>query len=80
MALRKVGKGKKTILSSALQAPYEQIQENAGSPFEVPVTVLDSYHSVSTALKVACSTAGTAITMANSSAYKNEHNTNKNQD
>lgn len=62
----------KNILSNTLKAPYNQIQENAGFSFDVPDTVLDSVHSISTALKVACSQAGTAITMAGSIAFKKD--------
>lgn len=62
----------KNILTDVLTAPYRQIQENAGQPFEIPESVLDSTHSISTALKVACSLAGTAITMSGSVAFKKD--------
>lgn len=64
----------KNVLTNALKAPYKQIQENAGFTFEVPKTVLDSFHNIVTALKVAASQASIAITMAGSVAFKKEKN------
>lgn len=60
------------ILTAVLKAPFKQIQTNAGFAFDVSDSVIDSFHSVSTALKVACSQAGIAITMAGAIAFKKD--------
>ena len=58
------------VLTSALKAPYEQIQENAGEPFEVPENIYDAVKVTKTALKKACSIAGELIMVGGTIATK----------
>lgn len=73
--LKAVGEEFDSILSKPLAAPYLQIQKLSGN-VEIPDTVIDSYKSIITALKSACSVAGTLITTEVLIAIKND---NKNQ-
>lgn len=50
------------ILTDALKAPYEKIQENAGEQFEIPDTVIDPAKVVRCAVENACAVAGTLLT------------------
>lgn len=60
----------KGILSEALKAPYNQIQENAGGNFEIKDNVFDSLKSVRIVLENACSFAGAILTCNGSIATK----------
>lgn len=56
------------ILKTALQAPYNQIQENAGGNFKIKDNVLDSVKSTRIVLENACSFAGALLTTSSSIA------------
>ena len=58
------------VLTNALKAPYEQIQENAGEPFEILDNVLDAVKVVKTTIKKACSIAGELIMVGGTIAVK----------
>lgn len=60
------------ILSNALKAPYNQIQENAGGKLEVSDDVLDAVSVTISSLKSACSLAGRVLTTEVVIAFKNE--------
>lgn len=59
------------MFSSALEVPYNQIQENAGGNLDIPDTIIDPLKTVVTALKSACSLAGMLITTEVAVVYKN---------
>lgn len=61
-----------TIISPALRAPYNQIQENAGSPFEIAENIIDPVTTAISALRSATSLAGVIITTEVTVAHKNE--------
>ena len=77
LTLKEIGEKNNTILSDALQAPYNQIQENAGGGLEIPDTVLDPVNVTKTALSRACSVVGTLITTDSVIVDKNENNKNE---
>lgn len=56
------------ILKEALQAPYNQIQENAGGNFKIEDFVMDSVKSTRIVLENACSFAGSLLTTSSSIA------------
>lgn len=60
------------ILSNALKAPYNQIQENSGGKLEILDSVLDPVSVVISSLKSACSLAGRVLTTEVVIAFKNE--------
>lgn len=62
------------ILTKALNAPYEQIQQNAGGKLKIGSNIVDPVKVVSTALKNACSVAGTLITTESAMAPKRDYN------
>src|SRR3990167_938247 len=63
LALKQVAeKLPKNILTDALLAPYEQIQENAGGKLEIGENVIDPLKVTRTALSNACSVASILIT------------------
>lgn len=47
------------FLSKALKLPYEQIQASYGGKYVIPENVNDAFDAINTALRVACSKAGT---------------------
>jgi chaperonin GroEL len=57
------------VLSSALLAPYEQLQENAGYPFVIPESVVDPVKVVRSALENACSVASMLIMIDSAVAF-----------
>lgn len=63
-ALRKVAKelGKDSILFEALEAPYKQIQENAGGNLKIPKHVVDPVKVTKAALSNACAVASMLLT------------------
>lgn len=63
-ALKEVAKklGKDDVLYKMLQAPYEQIQENAGGKLTIPESVVDPVKVTRYALENACSVAGILLT------------------
>ena len=63
------------LLSSALVAPYNQLQENSGGTLEVGEDILDPVNTPISAIKSACSLAGLLITTEVTVAYKNEPDT-----
>lgn len=67
------------LLSKALKAPYNQIQENYGGGLEIADNVLDPLTTISTAVKSACSLAGMVLTTEVVIASKNEKR-DKNED
>lgn len=77
IGLMEAGNESKSILSNALRAPYDQIQKLTGGE-KVPDNVIDSFISIATALKSACSVASTLITTEVLVALKKDDN--KNQD
>ena len=50
------------ILTRPLKVPYELIQSNAGTPFEIGEDIIDPVKVTRTALQNACSVAGMVIT------------------
>jgi len=54
--------GKDSILYTALKAPFERIQKNAGVVLDIPKTVVDPTKVIRLALENACSGAGMLIT------------------
>jgi chaperonin GroEL len=58
------------ILKQALQAPYNQIQENAGGNFKIEDNVFDSVKSTRIVVENACSFAGSLLTTTSSIATK----------
>jgi chaperonin GroEL len=60
------------LLSKALKAPYNQIQENYGGGLEITDSVLDPLTTISTAVKSACSLAGMVLTTEVVIASKHE--------
>ncbi len=56
------------ILKQALQAPYSQIQENAGGKFKIEDNVFDSVKSTRIVCENACSFAGSFLTLTSSIA------------
>lgn len=58
------------ILKEALQAPYNQIQENAGGNFKIEDNVFDSVKSTRIVCENACSFAGALLTTSSSIATK----------
>jgi chaperonin GroEL len=60
------------ILKEALQAPYNQIQENAGGKFKIEDYVMDSVKSTRIVVENACSFAGSLLTTFASIATKHE--------
>ena len=58
------------ILKTALQAPYNQIQENAGGNFVIADNVYDSVKSTRIVVENACSFAGAFLTISSSIATK----------
>lgn len=56
------------ILKQALQAPYNQIQENAGGNFKIEDNVFDSVKSTRIVVENACSFAGSLLTTNSSIA------------
>lgn len=58
------------VLKNALQAPYNQIQENAGGNFKIADHVMDPVKVVRFALENACSCAGALLTISSSIATK----------
>jgi chaperonin GroEL (HSP60 family) len=56
------------ILKEALQAPYNQIQENAGGNFKITENVMDSVKSTRIVLENSCSFAGSLLTTSSSIA------------
>lgn len=67
----------KNILSESIKSPYLQLQENNGSPFEVPDTIIDPVKNTISALKTACSIAGTVVTTERVISFKNKYNEQK---
>lgn len=61
-----------TLLTTALNAPYKQLQENSGGSFEVGEDILDPVNTTISAVKSACSLAGMLITTEVTVAHKNE--------
>lgn len=61
-----------TIISPALLAPYNQIQENHGSAFPIEPNVIDPLTTAISALRSAVSLAGIIITTEVAVAHKNE--------
>lgn len=55
--------GADTLLYTALRAPYERIQQNAGGSLNIPATVLDSVHSIETGLRNAVSVVKVLLTV-----------------
>lgn len=53
------------ILSRALRAPYDAIQESLGGNADIPESVIDSARMTVEVLKLACSTASTDMTIGN---------------
>lgn len=64
------------ILSNAIKAPYNQIQENAGG-LEIPDTVLDAVAITISSLESACSIAGRVLTTEVVIAFKNKKDESK---
>lgn len=63
IALKMIGEEMKdSMIASALSAPYNQIMENAGGPFEVPEWVEDPLKVVQTAFEKATSIAASLAT------------------
>lgn len=58
------------ILKQALQAPYNQIQENAGGNFKIANNIMDSVKSTRIVVENACSFAGSFLTLKSSIATK----------
>lgn len=56
------------ILKNALQAPYNQIQENAGGNFKIADNIYDSVKSTRIVVENACSFAGSFLTLTGSIA------------
>lgn len=52
----------KNILTEAIKAPYNQIQENAGGDLEIGEDIIDPVKTTKTALRAACSVAGLILT------------------
>lgn len=65
------------ILTDALKAPYEKIQDNAGERFEIPDSVIDPAKVVRCAVENACSVAGTLLTTNSVIAQQREDNLGK---
>lgn len=61
-----------SILTSALLAPYKQIQENAGQTLEIPTEIIDPVKTLIKALENACSAAGVLLTAGIAIANKDE--------
>lgn len=61
-----------SILYQALNAPYNQIQENAGGNLVIPDTVVDPVKTLIKALENACSSAAILLTAGIAIANKNE--------
>lgn len=61
-----------SIISNALKAPYNIIQENNGEPLEIGDDVLDASLSIQKAVEVACADASLAITIDTVIATKRE--------
>lgn len=59
------------ILTEAIKAPYDQIQENAGGKLKIGKNIIDPVKTVISALKSATSLAGMLITTEVVIAYKN---------
>lgn len=68
----------KNILSNSLKAPYEQIQKNYGDVLIIKDSVIDPVKTTISALKSACSVAGTLITTEVAVAFKREKDESKN--
>jgi len=58
------------ILKEALQAPYNQIQENAGGQLKIEPHVIDSVKSTRYAVENACNLVGSLLTATGSSVAK----------
>jgi chaperonin GroEL (HSP60 family) len=65
------------ILSEAIKAPYNAIQENAGGLI-IGEDIVDAFLVTKMALEIACSNASNFLTVATSSAEKNENDTKEN--
>lgn len=73
LALKQISEEfEQNILTSALIAPYNQIQENAGVKLEIADSVIDPVRTTISAIKTACSIAGMVLTTEVVTAYKNE--------
>ncbi len=71
LALKEIAEELPTgILKYALQAPYNQIQENAGGSFKIEDNVFDSVKSTRIVVENACSFAGSLLTTSASIATK----------
>lgn len=58
------------VLKNAIQAPYNQIQENAGGNFKIEDNIYDSVKSTRIVIENACSFAATFLTISTSVATK----------
>lgn len=73
LALKKVAETLPiNILTEAIKAPYNQIQENAGGKLEISKDIVDPVRVTICALRNACSVAGIVITSEITIADKNE--------
>lgn len=78
LALKEISESlEPNILTKALKSPYQQIQDNAGGNLAILDTVVDPVKTTISALKSACSLAGTLITTEVAVAYKREKNNDK---
>ena len=67
------------MLTEALKAPYNTIQENNGSPFIVPDNVIDAAMNTIGALNSACSIAGSLLLTEGLMSYKKDESKNKDE-
>lgn len=81
LALKSISESfeKPNILSKPLLKPYQCIQANAGGFLKIEDNIVDPVKVTISAVKSACSLAGTLITTEVSIAYKNESNKRKNE-
>lgn len=62
----------KNILTEAIKAPYNQIQENAGGSLEIGDDIIDPVKITISSLRSACSLAGMVVTTETVTAFKQE--------
>ena len=74
IALKEIGETVDNILSKAIQAPYNQIQDNSGGIIKIDDSVIDPLSVTISALQSACSLAGMLITTEVAVAFKNKEN------
>jgi chaperonin GroEL (HSP60 family) len=74
LALKEIGETVDNILSKAIQAPYNQIQDNSGGIIKIDDSVIDPLSVTISALQSACSLAGMLITTEVAVAFKNKEN------